>query len=56
MPIVLEPDSWDLWMKGEPDVAAALMVPARENVLTERTVSKAINNVKNNSPDLLELQ
>jgi putative SOS response-associated peptidase YedK len=54
MPVILEPDSWDLWMKGEPDIAAALMVPAREKVLTERVVSKAINNVKNNGPELLE--
>jgi putative SOS response-associated peptidase YedK len=40
-------------MKGEHDVAAALMVPARDTVLTERPVSKAINNVKNNGPELL---
>ena len=40
-------------MKGEPDIAAALMVPAQEKVLTERVVSKAVNNVKNNSADLL---
>lgn len=53
MPVILEPDSWDLWMKGESDVAAALMMPARENVLMERPVSEAINNVKNNGPDLL---
>jgi putative SOS response-associated peptidase YedK len=24
MPLVLEPDTWDLWIKGEPDAAAAL--------------------------------
>lgn len=52
-PVILEPDSVDLWMKAEPDIAAALMVPAREKVLTERPVSKAINNVKNNGPELL---
>jgi putative SOS response-associated peptidase YedK len=54
MPVILEPDSWDLWMKGEPDVAAALMVPAREKVLVERPVSKAVNSVKNNGPELLD--
>jgi putative SOS response-associated peptidase YedK len=55
MPVILEPDSWDLWMKGDPDIAASLMVPARDKVLTERLVSKAVNSVKNNGPELLEV-
>ena len=54
MPVILEPDTWDLWMKGEPDIAAALMALAGEKVLTERVVSKAVNSVKNNGPELLE--
>jgi putative SOS response-associated peptidase YedK len=54
MPLILEPDSWDLWMTGEPDAAAALMKPANEDTLTERVVSKAVGNVKNNGPELLE--
>jgi hypothetical protein len=29
------------------------MVPSQEKVLTERTVSKAMGNVKNNGPKLL---
>ena len=54
MPLILEPDTWDLWMKGEPDVAAALMKPANEDALVSRPVSKAVGNVKNNGPELLE--
>jgi putative SOS response-associated peptidase YedK len=50
---VLEPDAWDLWMKGDPDAAASLMKPAKEDALTERTVNKAVGNVKNNGPELL---
>lgn len=53
MPVILEKDAWDLWMKGEPEIAEALMIPAREKVLTQRIVSKDVNNVKNNRPDLL---
>jgi len=54
MPLVLEPEIWDLWMKGDPDVAAALMMlPAEEDVLVSRPVSKAVGNVKNNSAELL---
>jgi putative SOS response-associated peptidase YedK len=54
MPLILEPDTWDLWMKGDPAAAAALMKPANEDVLTERPVSKAIGNVRNNYPELPE--
>jgi putative SOS response-associated peptidase YedK len=42
-----------LWMKGEPDAAAALMKPANEDLLVSRPVSKAVGNVKNNGPELL---
>lgn len=54
MPVVLEPDAWDLWTKGETEAAAALMKPANEDVLVSRTVSKAVGNVKNNFPESLE--
>ena len=54
MPLILEPGTWDLWMKGEPDTVAALMKPANEDVLVGRSVSKAVGNVKNNGPELLE--
>lgn len=53
MPLVLEPDSWDLWLKGDPEAAATLMKPADEDVLRERLVSKAVGNVKNSGPELL---
>jgi putative SOS response-associated peptidase YedK len=53
MPLILEPDAWDLWMKGEPEAAAALMKPANEDALVERPVSKLVNNAKNNAPELL---
>jgi putative SOS response-associated peptidase YedK len=53
MPLILEPDTWDRWIKSEPDVAATLMKPASEDVLIERIVSKAVGNVKNNGPELL---
>jgi len=53
MPLILELETWDLWMKGEPDAAAAPMKPANEDVLVSRPVSKAVGNVRNNSPELL---
>ena len=53
MPVILEPEKWDLWMKADPDVAEALMEPANEDVLISRPVSKAVGNMKNNEPELL---
>jgi putative SOS response-associated peptidase YedK len=55
MPLILKPDTWDLWMKGESDVAAALMKQANKDALVSRPVSKAVGNVRNNGPELLDL-
>jgi putative SOS response-associated peptidase YedK len=52
MPLVLELDDVDAWLRASPDEAAALMRPAYD-VLQERPLGKAINNVKNNGPKLL---
>ena len=52
MPLVLELDDVDAWMTATPDDAAALMRPAK-HVLQERPLGKAVNNVKNNAPELL---
>jgi putative SOS response-associated peptidase YedK len=52
MPCVLELKDLDQWLKDLPQEAAALMRPAK-NVLQERPLGRAINNVKNNAPELL---
>jgi putative SOS response-associated peptidase YedK len=52
MPLVLELEDVEAWMGATPDEAAALMRPAKE-VLQARPLGKAINNVKNNAPELL---
>ena len=53
MPLVLEPNTWESWLRGDPDSAASLMKPANEDMLVARPVSKAVGNVKNNGPELL---
>ena len=52
MPCVLELDAVEGWLLASPDHAAALMRPAQDT-LQERPLGKAINNVKNNAPELL---
>jgi putative SOS response-associated peptidase YedK len=45
MPLILEPDTCDSWMQGDPDTAAALMKPANEDALTERPVSNQFTGI-----------
>jgi putative SOS response-associated peptidase YedK len=52
MPCVLELDDVEAWLRAAPDDAATLMRPAAD-VLQERPLGKAINNVRNNTPELL---
>jgi hypothetical protein len=42
------------YLKRDLDAAAALMKPTNEDVLISRPVNKAVGNVKNNGPELLE--
>jgi putative SOS response-associated peptidase YedK len=54
MPLVLEPHTWEGWLRGDPDTAASLMKPANEDALVSRPVNKAVGNVKNNGPELVQ--
>jgi hypothetical protein len=49
----LWPWEWRKRLNGDPEAAAALMKLANEDVLQQRPLGKAINNVKNNSAELL---
>ncbi len=54
MPVILEEESWATWL-GETDVdPVGLMRPAGEDVLRLWAVSRAVNNVRNDTPDLLD--
>lgn len=53
MPLVLEESQFDDWMRGPPEMAAAMMQPYAGKIdLWE--VSAAVGNVRNNRPDLME--
>jgi putative SOS response-associated peptidase YedK len=54
MPVILERADWPAWL-GETEVTHAdLLRPAAEDVLRIWRVSRAVNNVRNNEPALLE--
>jgi putative SOS response-associated peptidase YedK len=54
MPVVLEAESWPVWLgEGDGD-ALALMQSAAEDVLHLWPVSRAVNSVRNNGADLLK--
>lgn len=53
-PIILDPADWDRWLDPatEPDRAEALLKPPPDNLLVMRPISKAINRVANDGPQV----
>ena len=54
MPVILEPDTWPAWLGENAGDALGLMRPARDDVLRLWPVSRAVNAVRNNGPELLD--
>ena len=54
MPVILARRDVETWLGGAPDDAAGLLRAAPDDALTERIVSKLVNSVKNEGPELLE--
>lgn len=55
MPAVLEPDMLEPWLRGgDPELLAALVHPAADGTLERYAVGKAVNDVHNQGPELLE--
>ena len=54
MPVILEPGDWPVWLGEEPGDYAALLRPAPAGTVRLWPVSRAVNNVRNNGPELLE--
>ena len=57
MPVLLPPSAWDDWLADTEDLdsLAELMVPAPDGLLTLRAVTPMVNSVRNNGPELLEV-
>ncbi len=53
MPVIVEAGDWPVWLGETEGEAAALMRPAGEAVLRFWPVGRAVNNVRNNGPDLI---
>ena len=53
MPVILEPDDWPVWLGEESGEYAALMRPAPVGTVWLWPVSRAVNNMRNNGPELL---
>jgi putative SOS response-associated peptidase YedK len=55
MPAVLEPDMVEPWLHGgDPELLAALLHPAAAGTLRCHTVSRRVNDVRNDGPALLD--
>lgn len=56
MPVILQPDTFDLWLDSahvDPQTAAALLRPSRDDVLEAYEISPAVNRVANDSEALI---
>ncbi len=56
MPLLVEPDGYDAWLDPVPhptEALLALLVPAAPGRLDAFPVSTAVNNVRNNGPELI---
>jgi putative SOS response-associated peptidase YedK len=57
MPLVIEPQAYATWLDpacDDPDELRKLLVPPQPGLLEMRPVSPAVNNVRNNGPELVE--
>ncbi|MFD0854700.1 SOS response-associated peptidase, partial [Actinomadura adrarensis] len=57
MPMIVERDRWDAWLDpalNDPDQVRELLVPAMAGTMDAFPVSKAVNNVRNNGPELIK--
>ena len=57
MPVVLEQESFDLWLSDdetELDAIASLLKPAPQGTLVHHAVDRAVGNVRNDGPELLD--
>jgi putative SOS response-associated peptidase YedK len=56
MPVVLEPETWDIWLDSEvedPDELELLLHPGQTGTLVHHQVGQAVGNVRNNGPELV---
>lgn len=57
MPVILPPDAWSAWLDPRNEDTAALarlLAPCPEHGMIAYPVSRAVNNPRNEAPDLLE--
>ena len=57
MPVMLPPSAWEAWLdrdNDDLDALGKLLVPAPASLLTLHPVSRAVSNVRENGPELIE--
>jgi putative SOS response-associated peptidase YedK len=54
MPVILGAQSWDAWINGPPELAQTLIQPCPDDWLEYFPVSRRVNAVANDGPDLID--
>jgi putative SOS response-associated peptidase YedK len=53
MPVIVHPDDYDLWLRGDAGELDVLLKPYPADLLTAALVSARVNNPRNEGPELL---
>ena len=53
-PVILDPDAWQSWLSGPPEIAERLLLPPPEESLLAHPVTSRVNNPGYQAEDLLE--
>ena len=56
MPVILAPERYDTWLSADAAEATALLRPCAEDLLSMLPVSRALGNVRNEGPALLDVE
>jgi putative SOS response-associated peptidase YedK len=54
MPVILEPESYDLWLTGRTADVKSLLTPYPASAMTSHTVSRDVNDVKIDDEHLVQ--
>ena len=55
MPVILDPDDWPVWLGEEAGEPAELLRPASPGTVRLWPVTRAVNSVRNNGPEMLNV-
>lgn len=54
MPVIVDPEDFDMWLSGSTEEALSLVGPARDGLLETARIGTRVNSARNDDPSVLE--